>query len=151
MNPRNLGDIKYGLEHGIGVSAGANGDLYSLQPDGSVLDGNGQQMLAASEEGKALYGAFTGFNNFTLSAATPSALGGVKAAVRDSSTDTVECKIGTDGKLYAAALSAASASALGGVKMAANVAEAAGNAPTATEFKALLDALIASGAMAAGA
>lgn len=46
------------------------------------------------------------------------------------------------------ALSAATTSALGGVKMAANVAEAAGDAPTAAEFKALLDALIAAGIMA---
>lgn len=37
------------------------------------------------------------------------------------------------------------------VKMAANVAEAEGSAPTAAEFKALLDALIAAGIMAAPA
>lgn len=36
----------------------------------------------------------------------------------------------------------------GTVKMASNVAEAAGEAPTAAEFKALLDALIAAGIMA---
>lgn len=34
------------------------------------------------------------------------------------------------------------------VKMASNVSEAAGEAPTAAEFKALLDALIAAGIMA---
>lgn len=46
-------------------------------------------------------------------------------------------------------LPAATAAALGGVKQAANVAEAEGEAPTAAEFKALLDALIAAGIMAA--
>ena len=50
-----------------------------------------------------------------------------------------------------AAPSAASATAAGVVKMAANVSEAAGEAPTAAEFKALLDALIAAGIMAAPA
>lgn len=44
---------------------------------------------------------------------------------------------------------AATETARGGVLMADNVAEAAGANPTAAEFKALLDALIASGAMAA--
>ena len=37
----------------------------------------------------------------------------------------------------------------GAVKMAAAVSEAAGDAPTAAEFKALLDALKAAGIMAA--
>ena len=37
----------------------------------------------------------------------------------------------------------------GAVKMAAKVAEAAGSAPTAAEFKALLDALKAAGIMSA--
>lgn len=37
------------------------------------------------------------------------------------------------------------------VKQAANVPEAAGEAPTAAEFKALLDALVAAGIMAAPA
>jgi len=46
---------------------------------------------------------------------------------------------------------AATAEAAGTVKMAANVAYAAGDAPTATEFKALIDALIAAGIMAAPA
>ena len=46
---------------------------------------------------------------------------------------------------------AATAEKAGTVKMAANVAEAAGEAPTAAEFKALLDALIAAGIMAAPA
>ena len=44
-------------------------------------------------------------------------------------------------------LPAATTSAPGTVKMAAKVAEAAGEAPTAAEFKALLDALIAAGIM----
>ena len=51
--------------------------------------------------------------------------------------------------LPAAALPGATPAANGAVKQAANVPEAAGAAPTAAEFKALLDALIASGAMAA--
>ena len=46
---------------------------------------------------------------------------------------------------------AATASAAGVVKMAENVAEAEGSAPTAAEFKALIDALIAAGIMAAPA
>lgn len=46
-------------------------------------------------------------------------------------------------------LPTASPTAKGAVKQATHVAEAAGAAPTAAEFKALLDALIASGAMAA--
>lgn len=45
-------------------------------------------------------------------------------------------------------LPAATTTALGGVKQAAAVAEAAGDAPTAAEFKALLDALKAAGIMA---
>lgn len=48
-------------------------------------------------------------------------------------------------------LPAATETTLGGVKMAANVAEAEGEAPTAAEYKALLDALIAAGIMAAPA
>lgn len=43
----------------------------------------------------------------------------------------------------------ATADKAGVVKMAANVPEAAGEAPTAAEFKALLDALITAGIMAA--
>lgn len=43
---------------------------------------------------------------------------------------------------------AATASTVGGVKQAAAVADAAGAAPTAAEFKALLDSLRASGALA---
>jgi len=46
---------------------------------------------------------------------------------------------------------AATTEKAGVVKMAANVPEAADTAPTAAEFKALLDALIAAGIMAAPA
>lgn len=46
-------------------------------------------------------------------------------------------------------VAAATATTVGGVKVAASVAEAAGANPTAAEFKALLDALIAAGVMAA--
>jgi hypothetical protein len=48
-----------------------------------------------------------------------------------------------------AVMPAATATALGGVKQAAKVSEAAGDSPTAAEFKALLDALKAAGIMAA--
>lgn len=44
---------------------------------------------------------------------------------------------------------AATTAAAGLVKQAANVPEATGDNPTAAEFKALLDALIAAGVMAA--
>ena len=50
-----------------------------------------------------------------------------------------------------AAPAAATADKAGVVKAAANVAYAAGEAPTAAEFKALIDALIAAGIMAAPA
>ena len=46
-------------------------------------------------------------------------------------------------------LPAATTSKAGAVKMAAKVNEAAGEAPTAAEFKALLDALKTAGIMAA--
>lgn len=46
---------------------------------------------------------------------------------------------------------AATTSKAGMVKQSENVPEAAGSAPTAAEFKALLDALIAAGIMAAPA
>ena len=55
-------------------------------------------------------------------------------------------KTAVDAKYTAADATAAAA---GLVRQATNVPEAAGAAPTAAEFKALLDALIASGAMAA--
>lgn len=46
-----------------------------------------------------------------------------------------------------AAMPAATKTKAGAVKMAAKVSEAAGSAPTAAEFKALLDALKAAGIM----
>lgn len=48
-------------------------------------------------------------------------------------------------------LPAATSGAIGGVKLAANVAEAAGANPTAAEFKAPLDSLIAAGVLAPAA
>lgn len=88
-------------------------------------------------------------------AATATELGGVKAAAKGAG-DTVEVKIdGTTSKLFVPTYPvipvAATTETAGIVKQSANVAEAAGAAPTATEFKALLDALIAAGIMAAGA
>lgn len=89
----------------------------------------------------------------TAAAASATALGGVKAATKGAG-DTVECKIdGTSSKLYVPTYPvlpvAATAETAGLVKQAVNVAEAAGANPTAAEFKALLDALIASGVIAA--
>ena len=48
-----------------------------------------------------------------------------------------------------AAIPAATKTRAGAVKMAAKVSEAAGNTPTAAEFKALLDALKTAGIMSA--
>lgn len=86
-------------------------------------------------------------------AATATALGGIKAAA-SAAGDTVEVKIdATSSKLYVPTYPVlpeeATAEAAGIVKQATNVAEAEGEAPTAAEFKALLDALIAAGIMAA--
>lgn len=88
----------------------------------------------------------------TAAAASSAALGGIKAATKGAG-DTVECKIdGTSSKLYVPTYPvlpvAATAETAGLVKQAANVPEAAGTNPTAAEFKALLDALIAAGVMA---
>lgn len=70
-------------------------------------------------------------------AATASTIGGIKAATKGAG-DTVEVKIdATSSKLYVPTY-----------PKAALVAEAAGEAPTAAEFKALLDALKAAGLMA---
>lgn len=89
----------------------------------------------------------------TAAPASAAALGGIKAAAR-AAGDTVEVKIdATTSKLYVPTYPVlpeeATAEAAGIVKQATNVAEAAGAAPTAAEFKALLDALIAAGIMAA--
>lgn len=91
----------------------------------------------------------------TTAAASATALGGIKAATK-AAGDTVEVKIdGTSKKLYVPTYPvlpvAATAETVGIVKQAANVAEAVGESPTAAEFKALLDALILAGVMAAGA
>lgn len=78
----------------------------------------------------------TGITGVTA-AATASAIGGIKAATKGAG-DTVEAKIdGTTSKLYVPTY-----------PKAALVAEAAGDAPTKAEFKALLDALKAAGLMA---
>lgn len=87
--------------------------------------------------------------------ATATELGGIKAAAKGAG-DAVECKIdATSAKLYVptypVVAEEATEAAAGIVKMAANVPEAVGEAPTAAEFKALLDALIAAGIMADGA
>lgn len=89
----------------------------------------------------------------TAAPASAAALGGIKAEA-STAGDTVEVKIdATTSKLYVPTYPVlpeeATAEAAGIVKQATNVAEAAGAAPTAAEFKALLDALIAAGIMAA--
>ena len=83
-------------------------------------------------------------------AATASTIGGIKAATKGES-DTVEVKIDTaSSKLYVPTYpTTATTSTAGLVKQAANVPEAEDDTPTAEEFKALLDALIDAGIMAA--
>lgn len=74
-------------------------------------------------------------------AATATAIGGIKAATKDAG-DTVEVKIdGTTSKLYVPTYPV--------IPAAANVALAAGEAPTKAEFDALITALIAAGLVAA--
>lgn len=102
---------------------------------GAVLSGEGAANLAA--------------------VATETTLGGVKAAEAGVG-DTVEAKIGEDGKLHVPAypeeyeLPAATDAAIGGVLMAANVAslDAEANAATiVTAVNAILVALKAAGSM----
>lgn len=86
-------------------------------------------------------------------AATDTVLGGVKAAEKGAG-DTVEVKINTStSKLYVPTYPVvpeeATTETAGTVKQAANVALAAGEAPTKAEFDALITALITAGLMAA--
>lgn len=88
-------------------------------------------------------------------AATATKIGGIKASAKGAG-DTVEVKIdSTTSKLYVpaypVAAGEATVEAAGIVKQAVNVPEAAGETPTAAEYKALLDALIAAGVMAPAA
>jgi hypothetical protein len=87
--------------------------------------------------------------------ATETKTGGIKAAAAGEE-DTVEVKIGTDGKAYVPAypdytLPAATAEAIGGVKMAANQAESTGADNLLNDFNALLAKLKAAGIMVADA
>ncbi|MGI6462235.1 MAG: head fiber protein [Candidatus Scatomorpha sp.] len=93
----------------------------------------------------------TGLSADPLLVATEETLGGVKAAAA-SEDDTVEVKIGEDGKLYAPAYPTdATESVSGLVKMAANQADsiAEDTATLVTDFNALLGKLKAAGLMAA--
>jgi hypothetical protein len=93
----------------------------------------------------------TGLSANPLLMATEETLGGVKAAAAGES-DTVEIKIGEDGKLYAPAYPTdATEQAAGLVKMAANQADstAEDTATLVTDFNALLSKLKAAGLMAA--
>ncbi len=77
----------------------------------------------------------------TVAAAKATVLGGIKAATKGAG-DTVEVKIdGTTSKLYVPTYPV--------IPAAANVALAAGEAPTKAEFDALITALITAGLMAA--
>jgi len=92
----------------------------------------------------------TGLSANPLLMATEETLGGVKAAAAGES-DTVEIKIGEDGKLYASAYPTdATEQAAGLVKMAANQADsiAEDTATLVTDFNALLSKLKAAGLMA---
>jgi hypothetical protein len=86
--------------------------------------------------------------------ATETVTGGIKAAAAGAG-DTVEVKIGEDGKAYVPAypdytLPAATAEAVGGVKLAANQADSTeSTSPTVAEFNSLLAKLKAAGIMAA--
>lgn len=93
----------------------------------------------------------TGLSANPLLMATEETLGGVKAAAAGES-DTVEIKIGEDGKLYVPAYPTdATEQAAGLVKMAANQADstAEDTATLVTDFNALLSKLKAAGLMAA--
>jgi hypothetical protein len=85
--------------------------------------------------------------------ATETVVGGIKAAAAGES-DTVEVKIGEDGKAYVPAypdytLPAATAEAIGGVKMAANQEESTSADNLLNDFNALLAKLKAAGIMVA--
>lgn len=91
----------------------------------------------------------------TAAPASAAALGGIKAEASGVG-DTVEVKIDTaSSKLYVPTYPVlpeeATVEVAGIVKQATNVAEVEEGAPTADDFNALLDALIAAGIMAAGA
>jgi len=93
----------------------------------------------------------TGLSADPLLVATEETLGGVKAAAADEG-DTVEIKIGEDGKLYAPTYPTdATESVSGLVKKAANQADsiAEDTATLVTDFNALLAKLKAAGLMAA--
>jgi len=93
----------------------------------------------------------TGLSADPLLVATEETLGGVKAAAAGED-DTVEVKIGEDGKLYAPTYPTdATESVSGLVKMAANQADsiAEDTATLVTGFNALLAKLKAAGLMAA--
>jgi hypothetical protein len=92
----------------------------------------------------------TGLSANPLLMATEETLGGVKAAAAGES-DTVEIKIGEDGKLYTPAYPTdATEQAVGLVKMAANQADstAEDTATLVADFNALLSKLKAAGLMA---
>lgn len=92
----------------------------------------------------------TGLSANPLLVATEETLGGVKAAAAGED-DTVEVKIGEDGKLYAPTYPTdATESVSGLVKMAANQADsiAEDTATLVTDFNALLAKLKAAGLMA---
>ena len=93
----------------------------------------------------------TGLSADPLLVATEETFGGVKAATAGES-DTVEVKIGEDGKLYVPTYPADATDSVSGlVKMAANQADsiAEDTAALVTDFNALLAKLKAAGLMVA--
>ena len=113
------------------------------------------------QRGTAAYGGAV-YLRVTANASYPTAVvGGLEAqADSDKTVQLLNCawqgaadangvaEIRILSLLPAYVLPAATATAIGGVKQGVAVADAAGSAPTAAEFKALLDALRASGAIA---
>ncbi len=76
-------------------------------------------------------------------------IAGKMGTASSAATQTADGLMSKNDKKKLDGITDAAANKAGLVKQAANVAYAAGDAPTAAEFKALIDALIASGAMAA--
>lgn len=117
----------------VSLSAGTYGVIA-----GTVYDVDAEGVWVAI--GRTAQGVF----QTSLSKAT-----GAEVTTGTDDVKYVTAKALTDAGVVAVA--AATTSVAGKVKMAANVAAAVGEAPTKAEFDALIAALIASGAMAAGA
>lgn len=115
MKPTNLGDIQHGLITGHGVFAGENADAYFLQPDGSVLDLQGQLIRPASAAGKAIYDDYDRFDVDTFKAAALEATSleanALTATAATITTDTVTTGNITTGNITTANITTANADA----------------------------------------